>query len=41
MSQVIDDATSTMNDAYDDASTLPDDNVPLGDFLDEKIARVR
>ena len=36
MSQVIDDATSTMNDAYDDASTLLDnDDVPLGDFLDE------
>ena len=30
MSQVIDDATSAMNDAYDDASTLLDDNVPLG-----------
>ena len=31
MSQVIDDATSTMNDAYDDASTLLDnDEVPLG-----------
>ena len=42
MSQVIDDATSTMNDAYDDASTLLDnDDVPLGDFLDEQIARVR
>ena len=26
MSQVIDDATSTMNDAYDDASTLLDDD---------------
>ena len=39
MSQVIDDATSTMNDAYDDASTLLDDNVPLGEFLDEQIAR--
>ena len=42
MSQVIDDATSAMNDTYDDAITLLDDNdVPLGDFLDEKIARVR
>ena len=42
MSQVIDDSTSTMNDAYDDASTLLDnDDVPLGDFLDEQIARVR
>ena len=42
MSQVIYDATSTMNDAYDDASTLlNDDDVPLGDFLDKQIARVR
>ena len=41
MSQVIDDATSAMDNAYDDASTLLDnDDVPLGDFLDEKIARV-
>ena len=37
ISQVIDDATSAMNDA----STLLDDNVPLGEFLDEQIARVR
>ena len=37
MSQVIDDATSAM----DDASTLLDDNVPLGEFLDEQIARLR
>ena len=35
MSQVIDDATS-MNATHDDASTLLDDNVPLGEFLDEK-----
>ena len=42
MSQVIDDASSTMNYAYDDASTLLDnDDVPLGEFLDEQIARVR
>ena len=41
MSQVIDDATCTMNDAYDDASTLLDkDDVPLGDFLDKQIAIV-
>ena len=42
MSQVIDDATSTMDNAYDDASTLldDDDDVPLGDFLDEQIAKV-
>ena len=32
MSHVIDDATSTMNDTYDDASTLLDDNdLPLGE----------
>ena len=41
MSQVIDDATSAMNFTHDDASTLLDDNVPLGEFLDEQIARVR
>ena len=41
MSQVVDDATSSMNDTYDDASTLLDDDVPLGQFLDEQIARVR
>ncbi len=35
MLQVIDDATSAMNDIYDDVSTLLDDNVPLGEFLDE------
>ena len=40
MSQVIDDATSTMKDAFDDASTLLNDEVPLGEFLDEQIARV-
>ena len=41
MSQVINDATSAMNATLDDASTLLDDNVPLGEFLDEQIARVR
>ena len=41
MSQVIDDATSAMNATHDDASTLLDDNMPLGEFLDEQIARVR
>ena len=40
MSQVIDDATSAMNDTYDVASTLVDDDVPLGEFLDEQITRV-
>ena len=41
MSRVIDDATSAMDNAYDDASTLLDDGVPLGDFLDEQIARAK
>ena len=41
MSQVFDDATSAMNATLDDVSTLLDDNVPLGEFLDEQIARVR
>ena len=41
MSQVIDDATSAMNDIYDDASTLLDDNVPLGEFLDEQLAELK
>ena len=39
--QVVDDATSTMNATHDDASTLLDDDVPLGEFLDEQIAGVR
>ena len=38
MSQVIDDATSAMHDAYDD--TLLDTTVSLGEFLHEQIARV-
>ena len=41
MSQVIDDTTSAMNATLDDASTLLDDNVPLGEFFDEQITRVR
>src|SRR5215216_2768545 len=41
MSQVIDDATSSMSDTYDDATTLLDNTVPLGEFLDEQLARVR
>ena len=40
MSQVIDDATSAMDNAYDDASTLLNDDVPPGDFLDKQIAKV-
>ena len=41
MSHVIDDATSAMHDAYDDTTSLLDNNVPLGEFLDEKFDMVR
>ena len=41
MWQVIDDATSAMNATHDDASTFVDDNVSLGEFLDEQIARTK
>ena len=41
MSHVIDDATSAMHDAYDETISLLDNNVPLGEFLDEQLARVR
>ena len=41
MSHVIDDATSAMHDVYDDTTSLLDNNVPLGEFLDEQIARAR
>ena len=30
-----------MSDTYDDATTLLDNSVPLGGFLDEQLARVR
>ena len=40
MSHVIDDATSAMHDAYDDTTSLLDNTVPLGEFLDEQLARV-
>ena len=41
MSQVVDDATSAMNATQDDATTLLNDDVPLGEFLDEQIAKVK
>ena len=42
MSQVIDDATSAMNDTYNnDASTLLDKTVTLDEFLDEQLARAK
>ena len=41
MSHVIDDTTSIMHDAYDDTTSLLDNIVPLGEFLDEQLARAR
>jgi hypothetical protein len=41
MSQVINNATSAMNDSYDDASTLLNETVPLGEFLDKQLARAK
>ena len=41
MSHVIDDATSTMHDNYDETTSMLDTTVPLGEFLDEQLARVR
>ena len=41
MSHVIDDATSAMHDAYYETTSLLDNIVPLGEFLDEQLARFR
>src|SRR3989337_2661173 len=41
MSQVIDDTTSALNDTHDDASTMLDNTVPLGEFLTEQIAKAK
>ena len=41
MSHVIDDATSAMRDAYDETTSMLDTTVPLGEFLDEQLARAR
>ena len=40
MSHIIDDATSTMHDSYDESTSVPDTTVPLGEYLDEQLARV-
>ena len=37
MSHVIDDATSAMHDAYDETTSMLDNTVPLGEFLDEQL----
>ena len=35
MSHVIDDATSAMHDAYDETTSMLDNTMPLGEFLDD------
>ena len=41
MSRVIDDATSALRDAYDETTSMLDNTMPLGEFIDEQLARVR
>ena len=41
MSHVIDDATSALHDAYEETTFMLDNTVPLGEFLDEQLARAR
>src|SRR3954471_11307019 len=41
MSHVINDATSTMHDTYDETTSMLDTTVPLSEFLEEQIARAR
>ena len=41
MSHVIDDATSTMHDTNDETTSVLETTVPLGEFVDEQLARVR
>ena len=41
LSHVIDDATSAMHDTYDETTSMLDTTVPLGEFLDEQLARAR
>ena len=41
MLHVIDGATSAMHDTYDETTSVLDTTLPLGEFLDEQLARVR
>ena len=41
ISHVIDNATSAMHDTYDETTSVLDTTLPLGEFLDEQLARVR
>ena len=41
MLHVIDDATFALHDTYDETTSMLDNTVPLGEFLDEQLARIR
>ena len=41
MSHVIDDATFALHDTYDETTPVCDTTLPLGEFLDEQLARAR
>ena len=41
MSHIIDDATAAIHDTYDETTSMPDTTMPLGEFLDEQLARAR
>ena len=41
MSHVVDDATSAKHDTYDETTSMLDTIVPVGEFLDEQLARAR
>ena len=41
MSHVTDDATSALHDTYDETTSMLDNTVPLGEFLDEQLARAK
>ena len=41
MPHVIDDATSALQDTYDETTSMHDNTMPLGEFLDEQLARAR
>ena len=41
MLHVIDDATSALHDTYDETTSVRNTTLPLGEFLDEQLARAR
>ena len=41
MSHVFDDASFALHDSYDETTSMLDNTMPLGEFLDEQLARVR